>query len=632
MADYRLVGRLGHGGQGVVYLGESASGERVAVKVIRDGSVAGDAGFAREIDLTRRVQAFCTAQVLATGESGGRPYIVSEYVEGPSLASVLRERGVLRGAELRRLAIGTLTALAAIHQAGVVHRDFKPGNVLLSKDGPRVIDFGIARAQDGAEPGGDDLVGTPPFMAPEQFTGGEAGAPADLFAWASTMVCASSGAPPFGRGDPAGVIGRILLAEPLLGDGLDDGAGDESLRDLVVACLAKDPAARPPATRALLTLLGHPVPPRRLLPAGRESAAPPPSPPPGPPPVRRRYGRARVPLTVAGVAVLLAGGAAVYAGTAERSGPVARQTVAAVVQQRPMAARSTTTVRIPGTEITLHENPADGLWVSAYYDRRTEGGGDPSYVRDRSSGRFAFFGSFQEPVVSPGGVYVASLSYTRLTRTDHDTVRITEPAARRDVELVTVTKPATTFGARWSPDGRLLLLTVYVRSANDSASRGFVIVDPATGTVRTVPAADGDPTEYVWAPDGSGVLHQTADGGVRLHDLDGRVLREFRDVGELKTVNGVTTARGALFTTTCPGGSRDVCLWDVATGRRNATVPLAWNTTFHGWMDDRHLLATVREGEDAEMVLLGLDGRAVRTLATGPARELDKVPLWFTRR
>ncbi|MFD0477344.1 protein kinase [Nonomuraea thailandensis] len=288
VASYRILGRLGEGGQGVVYLGESPQGEKVAVKVLRYGPAAdGGAGggadegmdFAREIELTRRVKAFCTANVLATGDLDGLPYIVSEYVDGPSLAQVIAQRGPLRGAELRRLAIGTLTALTAIHQAGVVHRDLKPGNVLLGRDGPRVIDFGIARGLDAGERTAAELVGTPPYMAPEQFSGAGSGPAADLFAWACTIVAAGTGRPPFGSAHLPVVINRILTAEPEVGELQGD------LRELVLRCLAKEPAERPAASRALLTLLGHPVPPRRLLAAGRRSASPPePRPAPGPVP------------------------------------------------------------------------------------------------------------------------------------------------------------------------------------------------------------------------------------------------------------------------------------------------------------------------------------------------------------
>ncbi|MBW8483732.1 serine/threonine-protein kinase [Actinomadura parmotrematis] len=262
IGPYTLLGRLGAGGQGVVYAGAAPSGARVAVKLLRAGFDDRDARarFLRELDTAKRVSQFCTAAVLDADAVGDRPYIVSELVDGPPLQEVVRERGPLAGGALERLAVGTATALVAIHRAGVVHRDLKPHNVLLGPDGPRVIDFGIARALDGATLTAGGIVGTPAYMAPEQFSGERAGPASDVFAWAGTMVFASCGRPPFGNDSLAAVSGRILHAEPDLG-GL---AGP--LRDLVARCLGKDPAHRPTASQVLETLLG-----RRALPPAPET-------------------------------------------------------------------------------------------------------------------------------------------------------------------------------------------------------------------------------------------------------------------------------------------------------------------------------------------------------------------------
>ncbi|MFI6598398.1 protein kinase [Nonomuraea sp. NPDC050536] len=250
VGPYRLLGRLGAGGQGVVYLGEAPDGRRVAVKVLRDG-LAGDGRFAKEIDAARRVEPFCIAQLL-DASLGGMPYIVTEYVEGPSL----QEAGRHGGADLQRLAVATATALAAIHRAGVVHRDFKPGNVLLGRDGPRVIDFGIARAADASLTVTSSIVGTPAYMAPEQLAGTVLGPEVDVFAWASVMVFAATGTPPFGNDTLPAVIRRILHDEPQLGD------LPQPLRAIVLACLAKDPAARPAIQDVLFQLIGAQPPPR----------------------------------------------------------------------------------------------------------------------------------------------------------------------------------------------------------------------------------------------------------------------------------------------------------------------------------------------------------------------------------
>ncbi|WP_250564019.1 serine/threonine-protein kinase [Sphaerisporangium fuscum] len=246
VGPYRLLGRLGAGGQGVVYLGQGPDGRTVAVKVLADG-LAGDHRFAKEIDAARRVEPFCIAQVL-DASLGGRPYIVTEYVEGPSL----QQAGRHTGADLQRLAVATATALAAIHRAGVVHRDFKPANVLLGRDGPRVIDFGIARASDHSLTVTSSIVGTPAYMAPEQLAGAPLTPAVDVFAWASVIVFAATGSPPFGNDSLPTVIRRILHNEPYLGD------LPGPLRPIVLSCLAKDPGARPAMQDVLLQLIGAP--------------------------------------------------------------------------------------------------------------------------------------------------------------------------------------------------------------------------------------------------------------------------------------------------------------------------------------------------------------------------------------
>ncbi|MEV0310094.1 serine/threonine-protein kinase [Nonomuraea fuscirosea] len=271
---YRLLGRLGAGGQGTVYLGQAPDGRRVAVKVLRGGAGFG-ARFAKEIEAARRVEPFCIAQVLDASPDDRQPYIVTEYVEGPSL----QQAGRHTGADLQRLAVATATALAAIHQAGVVHRDFKPANVLLGPGGPRVIDFGIARAMDDPVTHSGAIVGTLSYMAPEQLAGEPLGPAADVFAWASVMVWAGTGAPPFGQDTMPAIINRILHNEPQLGE-LPHG-----LRAIVYDCLAKDPRRRPTMRDVILRLLSgqNPGPPPQ---PGAEAASggwAHHTPPPGPP-------------------------------------------------------------------------------------------------------------------------------------------------------------------------------------------------------------------------------------------------------------------------------------------------------------------------------------------------------------
>ncbi|WP_157431067.1 glycine betaine ABC transporter substrate-binding protein [Actinomadura macra] len=269
IGGYEIIGRLGAGGQGVVYLARwPGSGERVAVKTphVRPGE--DPVADLSEITLVRQVARFCTARVLDAGTDGGRPFIVSEYVDGPTLRGVVEEGGPLGGAELERLAVGTMVALTATHAANVVHRDFTPGNVLLAADGPRVVDFGVAKALGPSGRGEPGVSGTPAFMAPEQAAGEEVGAAADVYSWAVTMSFAALGPRVFGDGGPHSAFDRLLRLERYLVD------LPSWLSEVVAPCLAQDPVERPAASEVLLRLLGH-GPGRRqetaMPPAGEES-------------------------------------------------------------------------------------------------------------------------------------------------------------------------------------------------------------------------------------------------------------------------------------------------------------------------------------------------------------------------
>ncbi len=272
LGSYRLSRRLGQGGQGVVYLGHSPQGAQVAVKLLHAGLSADPAvrrRFLGEVEAVRRVAAFCTAQLLDADLEGDRPYLVSEYVEGPSLREHVTARGPALGGSLERLAIGTATALGAIHRAGVVHRDFKPGNVLLGLDGPRVIDFGISRLVGTTVTTGLSPVGTPAYLPPERINGEGAGPPADLWAWALTVAYTASGRHAYTGETYQEVLARILFGKP------DLGPLSGRLREIVEACLAREPGDRPDAEEVLRRLLGQDGSGGDVLTSGAMAALPP---------------------------------------------------------------------------------------------------------------------------------------------------------------------------------------------------------------------------------------------------------------------------------------------------------------------------------------------------------------------
>jgi serine/threonine protein kinase len=263
VGGYRLLGRLGEGGQGVVFLALSSAGTRAAVKLLpptTDPQVR--SRFLKEVAAAQQVAGFCTAQVLDAGIFERRPFIVSEYVSGPSLVEVIQQHGPRSGVVLERIAVATLTALGAVHAVGMVHRDFKPGNVLLGPDGPVVIDFGLAAVPGMTTTGlsGHVAVGTPAFMSPEQLSGARVTAAADMWAWAVTIAFAGTGELPFRGESLTATAYAILHSEPTV------GPLPEPLGSIIHRCLSKDPAARPSAHSALSQLVAAGARPEGPLP------------------------------------------------------------------------------------------------------------------------------------------------------------------------------------------------------------------------------------------------------------------------------------------------------------------------------------------------------------------------------
>ncbi|MFE0650328.1 PQQ-binding-like beta-propeller repeat protein [Streptomyces sp. NPDC059534] len=334
--DYRLQACLGAGGMGVVHLAASASGLRLAVKVVH-GRYAEDpefrARFRQEVAAARRVSGAFTAPVVDADPDAVRPWMATLYVPGPTLADQVKRNGPLAPAELRRLTAGLAEALRDIHRAGVVHRDLKPSNVLLTDTGPKVIDFGISRPVDSdlhTETG--KLIGSPPFMAPEQFQRPrEVGPAADVFALGSVLVHAATGHGPFDSDSPYIVAYQVVHDEPDL-----TGVPAE-LAPLVARCLAKEPAERPTPAQIMSALLPPSYAAEAFIPAQRRRPALPdgdtgPAPAwdadtpvrvDAPAPRRRRPrlgGRIRPRPTAAVAAVLALAGAGLYAALSAPAG------------------------------------------------------------------------------------------------------------------------------------------------------------------------------------------------------------------------------------------------------------------------------------------------------------------------
>ncbi|WP_019633016.1 PQQ-binding-like beta-propeller repeat protein [Actinomadura atramentaria] len=341
---YTVLGRLGAGGMGRVYLARSPGGSRVAVKVVHAAYATDErfrARFRREVIAAGAVGGAFTAPVVDADPDAASPWLATAYLPGLSLQAAVGEHGPWPPPRTAALGAALAEALLSIHRAGIVHRDLKPSNVMLAADGPRVIDFGIARAADAvAITRTGAVLGTPGYLAPEQALGGETGPAGDVFALGGVLVFTATGEGPFGRGTVEEMLRRVVREPPRL-----DALHDPGLRALAAACLAKDPADRPTPADLLRELSAvspdGPLPPPQVAAAIDRLAA-------APLPVLPRAGRVprRALLAAAGGglgAVALAGTAAALAWT--RSGP-----------ERPPADLS------PTTALALPGRAAQPLW------------------------------------------------------------------------------------------------------------------------------------------------------------------------------------------------------------------------------------------------------------------------------
>ncbi|MFD0662989.1 protein kinase domain-containing protein [Thermocatellispora tengchongensis] len=574
---------------------------------------------------------------------------MSEFIDGPTLRAAAEAGERLRDAALHRFAVGTATALVAIHQTDVVHGDIGPGNVVLGPDGPRVINFGVVRAIQATGAAATRKVEMPAFTAPERLQGGEAEPAADMFSWAATIVYAASGRSPFEGGSMAGTVNRIVNGEPEVPE-----LGD--LRELVLTCLAKDPARRPSASEALLRLVGETgfltesvnvaVPGAGTAPpagAGAGPGAGPGAPPPpsglpyDPPPSRgatvpvRRGGMVALAVAVAFLAGAVLSGGAVYTLTGREGTAAAAPGAsppggrASVITTPPpitpgftsapvssVAPKAKTDTELPDIGATLYEHPDDGVRFTSYLQYKHP---YRAFVR-APSGEFEPVGSIEEPVLSPDGTWVALNPGLKFHNSDRDHIGFTNLTTGEKFTVNTVKKPNQTVFPIWSRDGRRLLL-----SAVDEKREyvlGFVLVDVAARTatvVRTEWTDDGS-LIFTFTPDGTVARgYSTGDShGIQFYDLSGKVIRTMNWVGKPRYRDWYSPS-GKLFATICPKVV-DVCVWNATTGTRVATVPIPDDVGLLGWFNEDHLLIETRKkGGRGEIKIVNFVGEVKRVLA-----------------
>ncbi|MFC0041749.1 protein kinase domain-containing protein [Actinomadura rayongensis] len=640
VGPFVVEARLGEGGMGAVYLARAADGTQVAVKVVRPdlaGHPAFRARFHEEARNALRVASFCTARVLDHGEDGGRAYLATEFIEGPSLQQQLDTSGPLTGGTLHGVAVGVATALVAIHSVGLVHRDLKPGNVLLSRSGPRVIDFGIARALDEAAAltRTGQLIGTPGFLAPEQVSGGDITPATDIFAWGCLVASAANGRNPFGTGQVHVMAARALHADP------DLGALTEPLAGLVRAALDKDPARRPSARDLLLSLVGaDAAPPAATVvatdpghPAAQHTrlAGPPDTAPPD-------------------------------AATHPSGGPAHAPTEPAQGRPQPWPEPATEPARQNVQQNVQQGGPAQQQVPRPYGEPAPHGAGQPPGPRPygeptrpaeppprprrRSRALLAAGAAVTAAAVTAGVLYLvwpdsgdksagSANGFPRdalLVRIDtergwpdtcHGDIGRYTPGAAAPVPLVT--GPSCDMLPQWSPDRKRFAFT---RWADPGAS---VYVGNANGTgVRWLASDLSGRSRVAWSPDGARLAYPV---------LVGRV-RQFA----VRPVDGAGTAT----TITTDPADKDDPMWSraglVFWSKREGTAQLytldpdrptqPWKQLTTGdvpagdpaWSPDGRRIAYTRGKDPGEIWVMNADGTGGHRVTTGAENESD--PSW----
>jgi serine/threonine protein kinase len=616
LGGLELLGKLGEGGQGVVYLAGTPMGARVAIKWLRHEQSDDEDSverFLREAEVARRVAPFCTATVLSTGVEQGRPYIMSEYVEGRSLERIVRDDGPLTGGDLERLAIGTATALAAIHEANVVHRDFKPGNVIMGAGGPRVIDFGIARTLSPATMTSSTQIGTPAYMSPEQIMGQGLGPATDMFSWAATMVFASCGRAPFGSDGTHAVMSRVLRNPP------DLGSLDGRLRELVRQCLAKDPAQRPTAKQVILRLLRNAEPDSDPLVEGTKQAAP----------QADRTRPSRKPILIGAgalIAAVVVVAGVVVPGWLRKPTPPPELVATSSKGATPAPATPVKTT-LPGGSITLYELPSDPVTLTAYEVDDQKNDDDIDYARQSLRGTFDKYPGNVESLVSPNGRYLAGRPYG-YTSDGYDSILLSDRPAGSSFRVKTVRKPLDTALRSWSKDNSKVLLNVNKKIENKEGKDawitvGFAIINVAESKVSVINVADDSirDSDFGWDGREEGVvIVYGKDEGLRFFDAAGKPTRDMPGVGPLASgTRDIFSPSGKTFVTDCPGGGDgDHCLWDAGTGNQVRKFSSDCDKVL-GWYDESRLYCWEQDNAtNDEVRVMGFDGKLTRRLLEVP--------------
>ncbi|KOY53963.1 protein kinase domain-containing protein [Streptomyces sp. XY332] len=658
---YRLVGRLGQGGMGVVYLGRSQSGRAVAVKVVRP-ELSTEPGFKRrfadEVAAARRVGGFHTAPVVDADPDGEPAWLVTAFVPGPTLQAVLARVGSLPLDTLTVLAAGLAEALEAIHRAGVIHRDLKPANIIVAEDGPRVIDFGIARALDGTSLTQTGLqVGTPGFLAPEQLTGGGAVTPAvDMFALGVVLTQAAGGAP-FGDGPSAARHFKVVYEEP------DLTAVPGELREAIGACLSKDPAARPTpaAFLATLTVRHHPDG-GSWLPEAATQLLPPPEPavrptvPDGPSD------------TAQDLAVLDAVPPVVVEPRTEQprtvTGPAARLSPAPAPAQVPQAdadADRPRRRRAVVAAVLVASLAVVGLYVWQPWTDSTKD--------DSKPGAATPTGSAPAPAPFPADpVLIRQDTAPGWPGTCHSVIARRDAAAEKPVGLIAGGAGACDTLPQWSPDRRSFAFTrstpegtaVWTANADGSNARRITsiaggrvswspdgsqlavlrkedgvqqlfVVGVADGTARQLTSGGSQVEDPAWSPDGKSiaVCLQTAPENWQIHLVDPTApSRAPQQVTRLPhpALDPVWSPDGSTFAYTAgtygTGTQGDIRLVDADGSNDRELVATSAHEMDPAWSVDGTWVAFVRGPYEKPVIwAVRADKTGERTLTTGGGAE-----------